>query len=598
VTTEPVTAPAETPAPRLAEGVELIGEYEGSGFKEPPHIVRRADGQVIQLSRLLYLVAEAVDGERDPEAIAAAVTERFGRTVSPENVEFLVDKKLRPLGVLAAADGSSPKLSKRPPLLALRYRKAIVPERAVARAASVFRPLFWPPVLLGLLAGLIALDAWIFFSHGIGGGLRSALYNPVLLLGMFGVTLIATAYHELGHASACRYGGAKPGVLGAGVYIVWPAFYCDVTDAYRLSRGGRLRTDLGGVYFNALFALVAGALFLATGFEALVLVILTQHMIILQQLMPLLRFDGYYVVSDLTGVPDILSRIKPIFASLIPGRAPDPRVQELKSWVRVVVTAYVVVLVPVLAFMLVSAVMGAPRMFATAYDSLGLQVDRLGAAAGDGKFAVAALGVLQLLALILPCAALVVSLGRTGLRTGGGLRRWTAGSAPRTALAGLTAAAALGFAAYTWWPNGDYEPLRPGERGTVGEALSGVSSIPSGRPSFQPARAERYAAAPTVREGEATKRAGGEDKPAGDRPAASPTPEASATPEKTAKPEKTATPEATATPEKTATPEQTAAPQGTAVPTATATVEATATPVATATPEATATATATPPPGG
>ena len=45
------------------------------------------------------------------------------------------------------------------------------------------------------------------------------------------------------------------------------------------------------------------------------LVILAQHTIVLQQLMPLLRFDGYYVVSDLTGVPDILSRIKPIFAS-------------------------------------------------------------------------------------------------------------------------------------------------------------------------------------------------------------------------------------------------------------------------------------------
>ena len=36
------------------------------------------------------------------------------------------------------------------------------------------------------------------------------------------------------------------------VYVVYPAFFTDVTSSYRLGRAGRLRTDLGGVYFNAL----------------------------------------------------------------------------------------------------------------------------------------------------------------------------------------------------------------------------------------------------------------------------------------------------------------------------------------------------------
>jgi putative peptide zinc metalloprotease protein len=48
----------------LADGVELIGEYEDSGFKEPPLLARRADGQMIQLTWLLYLVAAAADGRR------------------------------------------------------------------------------------------------------------------------------------------------------------------------------------------------------------------------------------------------------------------------------------------------------------------------------------------------------------------------------------------------------------------------------------------------------------------------------------------------------------------------------------------------------
>jgi hypothetical protein len=48
--------------------------------------------------------------------------------------------------------------------------------------------------------------------------------------------VVATAFHEIGHASACRFSGARPGEMGVGVYLIWPAFYCDVTDAYRLDR--------------------------------------------------------------------------------------------------------------------------------------------------------------------------------------------------------------------------------------------------------------------------------------------------------------------------------------------------------------------------
>ena len=66
----------------------------------------------------------------------------------------------------------------------------------------------------------------------------------------------SAAFHEIGHAAACRYGGGRPGGMGAGIYMVWPAFYTDVTDAYRLPRRARLRTDLGGIYFNAVIAVV------------------------------------------------------------------------------------------------------------------------------------------------------------------------------------------------------------------------------------------------------------------------------------------------------------------------------------------------------
>src|SRR5215217_1347222 len=101
--------------PRLAQGTELIGEYEGSGFREPAFLVRRADGQVIRLSRLLYLVATESDGQSDFRQIAFRVSEDFGRSVSPENIRFLVEEKLRPLGVIATADDSRPELPRAKP---------------------------------------------------------------------------------------------------------------------------------------------------------------------------------------------------------------------------------------------------------------------------------------------------------------------------------------------------------------------------------------------------------------------------------------------------------------------------------------------------
>ena len=216
----------------------------------------------------------------------------------------------------------------------------------------------------------------------MAGPLRSAIYDPTLLLGVLASVIVATVFHELGHTSALRYGGGRPGVMGIGFYLVWPAFYCDVTDAYRLDRISRLRTDLGGVYFNAIFALLAGVAFFITGEEAILLAAVVQYVILLQQLIPLLRFDGYYVLTDPTGVPDILSRIKPIFRSLVPGRKADAQLTRLKPGVRAAVTAYLLALVPVMLFLFAWVVVGAPRLLATVHDSFGLQLDRIREAPG------------------------------------------------------------------------------------------------------------------------------------------------------------------------------------------------------------------------
>src|ERR687892_301896 len=96
ITAEVAASPAPPVRPRAevlrrADGIELIGEFEDSGFRHPPLLARRADGQVVQLTELLYAVAEASDGHRDVQAVADAVSERCGRTVTTDNAVFLAD---------------------------------------------------------------------------------------------------------------------------------------------------------------------------------------------------------------------------------------------------------------------------------------------------------------------------------------------------------------------------------------------------------------------------------------------------------------------------------------------------------------------------
>jgi putative peptide zinc metalloprotease protein len=479
-----MAAIADTPHVRPADGVELLGEYAGSGFKEAPYLVRRADGQVVQLPRLLYAVVEHADGHRDDAELARAVSDDVRRGLTAEQIRFLADEKLRPLGVVAG-DGAAP-----PPaattLLALNVKTAVVPPEVVNVIGTVLSPLFAPPVVALVLLAVAAVDTWLFGVHGIAQSVRASLYDPAALLLLIVLVLVATAFHECGHAAGTRYGGARPGAMGAGLYLVWPAFYTDISDSYRLGRGGRLRADLGGVYFNAIFVLGTFLAYQVTGFEALLLLVPLQHLEVVHQLLPLLRLDGYYVLTDLTGVPDVLSRIRPILKSLVPGLPVDPRVDDLKPWVRAVVTAYVLTIVPLLIVLCALMFVSAPRVFATA---AGAFVVHLHAAqrALDARLAVPLIvEAIELVLLVLPPLGLAWTLYRVARRVSGGV--WGATEKrprARNLLVAVTSITATALV-LNWWSAGAYRPIGSRDRGTV-SGITPLGWVGRHRESHRPA---------------------------------------------------------------------------------------------------------------
>ncbi|WP_190605230.1 hypothetical protein [Arthrobacter ipis] len=463
--------------PVHAAGIQLIGEAKGSGYREAPSLVRRADGQTIQLTRLLFHVLEAIDGIRDVDGIAEVASTRSGRFITGDNVRTLIEGQLLPLGLLQLPDGSQPEVRRSNPLLGMRFRYTVTDPERTRKLTAPFAVLFNPLIVAVVAAGFLASCWWVLLVKGLASATHDAFANPWLLLLIFAVTVLSAGFHEFGHAAAARRGGATPGAMGAGLYLVWPAFYTDVTDSYRLGRGGRLRTDMGGLYFNAIVAIATMGVWWATGFDALLLVVLTQILQMVRQLLPLVRFDGYHILADATGVPDLFQRIRPTLLGLLPWRwsKPEPEAQALKPWARAVITVWVLVTVPLLLFSLVLMVVSFPRLLGTAWASLQHQQALLSGSLAEGNFADGAVRALAIAAVVLPVVGVVYMLLRLARQLLTGLWTKTRGRPLQRATALAAVGAVAAGLAWAWWPLPDsYRPVQPYERGTLADATAAV----------------------------------------------------------------------------------------------------------------------------
>ncbi|TRW43291.1 hypothetical protein FJ693_18190, partial [Georgenia yuyongxinii] len=437
-------SPAPPTAPRrwrCSAGVESLGQVQGSGLTTAAYLVRRADGQVVQVSELIHLVLVSLTGERTSAEAADVVTKAFGRRLTPEGLDHLVTTKLQPVGLVTDADAPAPVQGapRARPLLALSLKMTLLPARVVRRLAAMLAPTFWPPVMVLTLAALVVMDLALLVRTDALSALATTLATPSMLVALYGLVAAGILVHELGHATACHYGGASPGAIGAGVYLVFPAFFTDVTDSYRLDRAGRLRTDLGGLYFNVWGLLAAGVGYLLGGPEVLVIYVLLTHFQMVQQLVPTLRFDGYYVLADLAGVPDLFSRVGPVVRSLLPGRAVHPRVAELRPASRRIVTAWVVTVVPTLALAMGWLLVNLPAILTVAVGAARVHVATAAAAVAD-RAPLPFLGAVFALAVILlPAVGAVLVLQRLLMLLIRQLRRATAGSGPRRSHGGAVA---------------------------------------------------------------------------------------------------------------------------------------------------------------
>ncbi len=188
------------------------------------------------------------------------------------------------------------------------------PDHFLQRTYPIVEPCFSRRVrmsvcLVGLL-GLMGISVqWEAFQ-------ATFLYFYSLQgLMVFGLGLVGTkVLHEMGHAyTATRY-GCRVHTLGVGFLLLFPVLYTDATDSWKLqSRQQRARIAVAGTVVELGVAMVATFLWnlCPDGMVRSVLFVLaTTNWVsgLMINLNPCLRFDGYYVLSDWLGIPNLQAR--------------------------------------------------------------------------------------------------------------------------------------------------------------------------------------------------------------------------------------------------------------------------------------------------
>lgn len=185
------------------------------------------------------------------------------------------------------------------------FLRAVLP-----RIAWVFDPRFgWLMLAVALLGLALVSLQWDTFLHTF-----AAYSGWQGLLGIGAALAASKVVHELGHAFTAYRHGCRVPAMGVAFLVLMPVLYTDTNEVWKLSsRRARLQIAAAGMAAELALAAAATLLwsFLPDGpFRAGVFLLATSIWVValLINLSPFMRFDGYFLLSDWLGVPNLHER--------------------------------------------------------------------------------------------------------------------------------------------------------------------------------------------------------------------------------------------------------------------------------------------------
>jgi molybdopterin/thiamine biosynthesis adenylyltransferase/Zn-dependent protease len=184
--------------------------------------------------------------------------------------------------------------------------------------------------IAGLVFGLEILQ-----SADLTRRLQNYPWHWWQIVGMAALVFFTTVVHEMGHGVACTYFGAPVRSIGIMLYYLQPAAYVDITDAWVLrNKWHRVAISFAGIYVQLIINNLAVILWfvLRAGHhdnDLLVIFISLNLSIIVFNLLPFVRLDGYWMLSNIVAVPNLRDRAmewcRVYLVSLITRRPIDAR---------------------------------------------------------------------------------------------------------------------------------------------------------------------------------------------------------------------------------------------------------------------------------
>lgn len=118
--------------------------------------------------------------------------------------------------------------------------------------------------------------------------------------------VLASIFHEFGHASATKRFNLEPGEIGFGFFFIFPVFFSNVSSVWKLNKIKRIIVNLSGIYYQLIFAIIVyvfndNNIFLNSFIKA-------NFAIIAFSLLPFFKNDGYWVISDYFGIKNLYAQ--------------------------------------------------------------------------------------------------------------------------------------------------------------------------------------------------------------------------------------------------------------------------------------------------
>ncbi len=290
-------------------------------------------GRYFEVKESVVEFIETLKRASSQEEAISLYSQVKGREFSEEEFERIAEKCLKPIITSA---------SKEPKKMFLA-RAELFPASKIKLFSESMSFLFSKKTFITAIIMIAVLEI-VFFATSTTDVATGNL-DFYTILGVFILFVASSCFHELGHASACRHYGVSHGGVGVGLYLSFPVFYTDVTDTWRLKREQRLVVNTAGVYFQLLFLSPIIIIYLFTGNDILKYFIYTVNVNFLITLNPFFKFDGYWIVSDLLGVPNLRARTSEFLLYIINKIRRRPQTTEpffltLKKPVRYIMAVY------------------------------------------------------------------------------------------------------------------------------------------------------------------------------------------------------------------------------------------------------------------